>query len=73
MTASFSGLNIAAIELEEDNSVRSHPANTVVEPERAKTDLSIFTFDRGRRTGDFFHDVLEHMDFQDLGDLSPTD
>jgi exodeoxyribonuclease V beta subunit len=71
MTASFSGLNIAAIELEEDNSVRGDPANTVIEPESAKIDLSIFTFDRGRRTGDFFHDVLEYMDFQDLDDF-PT-
>jgi exodeoxyribonuclease V beta subunit len=71
MTASFSGLNIAAIELEEDDSVRWDPANTVIEPESAKTDLSIFTFDRGRRTGDFFHDMLEYMDFQDLGDF-PT-
>ena len=70
MTASFSGLNVAATELEEVDSGPSSEADTVIEPERDKTDLSIFTFDRGRRTGDFFHDVLEHMDFQDLGDLS---
>ena len=39
-------------------------------PRRDNIDLSIFTFDRGRRTGDFFHDVLEHMDFQNLDGLS---
>jgi exodeoxyribonuclease V beta subunit len=69
MTASFTGLNVAATELEDAD---SGPASevTIVEPERDKTDLSIFTFDRGRRTGDFFHAVLERMDFQDQGDLS---
>jgi exodeoxyribonuclease V beta subunit len=71
MVASFSGLNVAATELEESDSLPSSEAETVIEPERDKTDLSIFTFDRGRRTGDFFHDVLEYIDFQDPGDL-PT-
>jgi exodeoxyribonuclease V beta subunit len=70
MTASFSGLNVATMELQEGNSAPSNETNTVVEPDPDKPDLSIFTFDRGRRTGDFFHDVLENMDFQDLGDLS---
>lgn len=71
MTASFSGLNVAAAELEEVDSGPSSDGETeiIIEPERDKADLSIFTFDRGRRTGDFFHGVLEHMDFQDLGDL----
>ena len=70
MTASFSGLNVTAPELEEVDSGPSSETDTVIEPERDKTDLSIFTFDRGRRTGDFFHDVLEHMDFQNLDGLS---
>ncbi len=70
MTASFSGLNVAATELEDIDAGPSSEADTVIEPARDKTDLSICTFDRGRRTGDFFHDVLEHLDFQDLGDLS---
>ncbi|MDP9004560.1 MAG: exodeoxyribonuclease V subunit beta, partial [Verrucomicrobiota bacterium] len=69
MTASFSGLNVAATELEEAD---SDPGDitTIVEPAPDESDLSIFTFDRGRRTGDFFHDVLEHVDFQNLDDLS---
>ncbi|HEV2840011.1 MAG TPA: exodeoxyribonuclease V subunit beta [Chthoniobacterales bacterium] len=70
MTASFSGLNVAATELEEVNSGPSSEAVPAIEPRRDKSDLSIFTFDRGRRTGDFFHDVLEHMDFQNLEGLS---
>ena len=72
MTASFSGLNVAATELEEVDAGPSSDDETdsVINPERDQADLSIFTFDRGRRTGDFFHGVLEHMDFQDLGDLS---
>jgi exodeoxyribonuclease V beta subunit len=41
-----------------------------IPPATGETDLSIFTFDRGRRTGDFFHDVLEQMDFQNLENLS---
>ena len=71
MTASFSGLNATAAELEEvDSGPSSEARPTRSSPERDPTDLSIFTFDRGRRTGDFFHGVLEQMDFQDLGDLS---
>lgn len=70
MTASFSGLTVAAVELEGGDTVPWNETETVIDPGRDKTDLSIFTFDRGRRTGDFFHEVLEDMDFQDLGDLS---
>jgi exodeoxyribonuclease V beta subunit len=71
MTASFSGLNVSSTELEEVDSSPSinGETDTVIEPARDEEDLSIFTFDRGRRTGDFFHGVLEHMDFQNLGDL----
>jgi exodeoxyribonuclease V beta subunit len=70
MTASFSGLNAAATQLDEIDVDVSTDINAMVEPERDSSDLSIFTFDRGRRTGDFFHDVLEHLDFQDLNNLS---
>jgi exodeoxyribonuclease V beta subunit len=70
MTASFSGLNTAAPALEEGDSDTSSSSIATIEPEHDDSDLSIFTFDRGRRTGDFFHDVLEHADFQDLEDLS---
>jgi exodeoxyribonuclease V beta subunit len=71
MTASFSGLNVAATELEEVDAGPSIDGETdvVIEPERDPADLSIFTFDRGRRTGDFFHGVLEQMDFQDRENL----
>lgn len=72
MTASFSGLNVTATELEEvdPGPSRDGETDTLIAPESDPADLSIFTFDRGRRTGDFFHGVLEDMDFQDLGDLS---
>jgi exodeoxyribonuclease V beta subunit len=71
MTASFSGLNVAATELVEvDSGPSSNGETEIIEPESNKADLSIFTFDRGRRTGDFFHGVLEYMDFQDLGALT---
>ena len=70
MTASFSSLNTAAAEQDEVDSDTSSETNVILEPESDDSDLSIFTFDRGRRTGDFFHDVLEHMDFQNLEGLS---
>jgi exodeoxyribonuclease V beta subunit len=70
MTASFSGLNITATEFEEVSPTTSNGTDVTIAPHRDDSDLSIFTFDRGRRTGDFFHDVLEHMDFQNLENLS---
>jgi exodeoxyribonuclease V beta subunit len=70
MTASFTGLNVASTELDEEALITSDGIGTRIPPPPDDADLSIFTFDRGRRTGDFFHDVLEYMDFQDLGDLS---
>jgi exodeoxyribonuclease V beta subunit len=70
MTASFSGLNIAVAEQDEADSDASSDTSAILEPEPDDSDLSIFTFDRGRRTGDFFHDVLEHMDFQNTEGLS---
>ena len=71
MTASFTGLNTSATELSEANTEASSGINLIVAPERDQSDSSIFTFERGRRTGDFFHDVLEQMDFQNLEDLPP--
>jgi exodeoxyribonuclease V beta subunit len=71
MTASFTGLNTSATEPGEANTEASSGVSFTIAPERNHSDLSIFTFERGRRTGDFFHDVLEQMDFQNLEDLSP--
>lgn len=71
MTASFSGLNTTPTEFDEVTPDPSGDVIAIIEPARNDdSDLSIFTFDRGRRTGDFFHDVLEHMDFQNLDGLS---
>jgi exodeoxyribonuclease V beta subunit len=70
MTASFSGLNIAAEAFEEVSLITSDGTDVPIASPRDNSDLSIFTFDRGRRTGDFFHDVLERMDFQNLEGLS---
>jgi len=71
MTASFTGLNTSAAQLDEAETDAPIDITARAAPERDDSDLSIFTFDRGRRTGDFFHDVLERMDFQNLLDLSP--
>jgi exodeoxyribonuclease V beta subunit len=70
MTASFSGLNIADVDLDEGGSATPVELSPATASPLEDTDLSIFTFDRGRRTGDFFHDVLERMDFQNLETLS---
>ncbi|MEY2557346.1 MAG: exodeoxyribonuclease beta subunit [Verrucomicrobiota bacterium] len=75
MTASFSGLNTAVPELDE---VGPHASpgeaatggDAIIDAKRDSSDLSIFTFDRGRRTGDFFHAVLKDLDFQNLENLS---
>jgi exodeoxyribonuclease V beta subunit len=66
MTASFSGLNAVATALDEVDAGSSLGEAAA----KDSSDLSIFTFDRGRRTGDFFHDVLEQVDFQNLEGLS---
>lgn len=70
ITASFSALNVTESELEV---IESDHLEEIARPIPApidESDLSILTFDRGRRTGDFFHDVLEQMDFQNLKKLS---
>jgi exodeoxyribonuclease V beta subunit len=64
MTTSFSSLNVTAATLEEVDSVTPDTIGAIPDVRDEAPDLSIFTFDRGRRTGDFFHDVLEQMDFQ---------
>lgn len=70
ITASFSALNV--IESAPDAADPNHLEETAppIPARLDESDLSIHTFDRGRRTGDFFHDVLEQMDFQNLKNLS---
>jgi exodeoxyribonuclease V beta subunit len=70
ITASFSALNVTESELDESNAITSEEIATLIPSLPDESDLSILTFDRGRRTGDFFHDVLEQMDFQNLEKLS---
>jgi len=70
ITASFSGLNVTESEQDESGGIASEEIAPPISPLSDESDLSIFTFDRGRRTGDFFHDVLEQMDFQNLKKLS---
>jgi len=67
VTASFSSLNVTESELEE---LDANPSEEIAAPIPDESDLSILTLDRGRRTGDFFHAVLEQMDFQNLEKLS---
>ena len=69
MVTSFTGLNLTETELDETG-VAEADDGLVMVPQPDESDLSIFTFDRGRRTGDFFHDILEKMDFQNLEGLS---
>ena len=70
MTASFTGLNLGGTDFENLAMAEWAGPEGPIRTRRDVSDLSIFTFDRGRRTGDFFHDVLEHMDFQNLTGLS---
>jgi exodeoxyribonuclease V beta subunit len=63
MVASFSGLNAGRIELQElEPEVSDEPE--VALPEKSTTGDTIFDFARGPRAGDFFHAVLERLDFQ---------
>ena len=70
ITASFSALNVTESELNDSDAIISEEIGRLIPSFPDESDLSIFTFDRGRRTGDFFHDVLEQMDFQNLEKLS---
>ena len=62
MIASFSGLNTGRIEIEEQEPEITDEAEVVPE-ERPATGDTIFDFARGARAGDFFHAVLERVDF----------
>jgi len=62
MVTSFSGLNAGRIEVEEREPEVSDDAEQIV-PEQSTPGDSIFDFVRGARAGDFFHAVLENMDF----------
>jgi exodeoxyribonuclease V beta subunit len=62
MITSFSGLNTGRIEIEERDPEVTDPAEIVPEPERT-TRNTIFDFVRGTRAGNFFHAVLERVDF----------
>jgi exodeoxyribonuclease V beta subunit len=62
MIASFSGLNTGRIELEEQEPEITDAPEVVVE-EEVGTGNGIFDFARGARAGDFFHAVLERLDF----------
>ncbi|MEO5721362.1 MAG: PD-(D/E)XK nuclease family protein, partial [Chthoniobacterales bacterium] len=62
MTASFSGLNSGRMEIVESAPEISDPAEERPVPS-ATTGDTIFDFARGARAGDFFHAVLEQLDF----------
>jgi exodeoxyribonuclease V beta subunit len=62
MIASFSGLNTGRIELEEQEPEITDTSEVVAE-EQPTTGDTIFDFARGPRAGDFFHAVLERIDF----------
>jgi exodeoxyribonuclease V beta subunit len=70
MVASFSGLNSGRVELEEPEPEVADQPDEVVEEEITTGD-TIFDFERGARAGDFFHAVLERLDFEDP-DLEPV-
>jgi exodeoxyribonuclease V beta subunit len=63
MVASFSGLNAGRIELQELQPEVSDEPEAVL-PEKSTTGDTIFDFARGARAGDFFHAVLEKLDFK---------
>jgi exodeoxyribonuclease V beta subunit len=68
MVASFSGLNAGRIELQElEPEVSDEPEAAL--PEKSTTGDTIFDFARGARAGDFFHAVLEKLDFQNADKL----
>lgn len=63
MIASFSGLNSGRVELEETAPESADEPVAVTEPGSVAPG-SIFDFHRGARAGDFFHAVLEQLDFE---------
>jgi len=53
---------------------RHMEAVAAVAPTRSETEPgapSVFTFERGTRAGEFLHEVLENLDFQDPAQLDP--
>lgn len=66
-TASFSGLSARSdkLELDPDEGRDRDQGGDLVEPdyEVLTPELPLLTFPRGARAGNFFHDVLEHLDF----------
>ena len=72
---SFSALTSGGLSEESAVSVESANAshNASTEPGAEPTlREAIFRFERGTRAGDFFHDVLEQVDFCNPGDLDHT-
>ncbi len=66
---SFSGLT-AGTTSEEPERDRPAEAPQIVPPAPTNEDFGgIFRFEKGARAGDFFHDVLEHLDFQNPAEL----
>ena len=65
---------------ERDKHLESAPLDDGVPASEAPPDSTdgasppapIFQFERGTRAGDFFHDVLESLDFQDAAGLEPV-
>jgi exodeoxyribonuclease V beta subunit len=68
MVTSFSGLNAGRIEVEEREPEVSDEAEQEV-PETSTPGDTIFDFARGARAGDFFHAVLENLDFRSTDQL----
>ena len=62
MAASFSGLNSGRMEIVQSAPEISDPAEERPAPSSTPGD-TIFDFARGARAGDFFHAVLEQLDF----------
>ena len=55
---------------ERDRALESRPpAEPIPTPGQTPSDDAVFRFERGTRAGDFFHDVLEHLDFTTPGSI----
>lgn len=65
----------SAVQLTEPRELDEIPVEPLPEPslptelERDTKPGGIFLFEKGMRAGDFFHDVLEHLDFQNPDEL----
>ena len=65
---SFTGLTAGTSREEPEHDRLLEPA-AVSETEAPVSD-GVFLFEKGARAGEFFHDVLEHLDFQNPGQLN---